>query len=229
MNTISREVLETLTPQDAYNLLQEGNDRFVKNLKLNRNIQQQLSETVDGQFPHTVSLSCMDSRTTVEHIFDQGLGDMFSIRIAGNVINNDILGSLEYACQVAGSRLVMVLGHTRCGAVKGACDEVKMGNLTPLLHKILPAIDSTNAYGLSRTNQLFAEKVAYTNVLLSMEAILKQSDILKKLLEEGRIGMVGGMFSLESRRVHFIKEMFQQATPETNEPHYFSTLDNNNS
>ncbi len=210
MKTHTKEFFDNLTPHDAFEVLKEGNKRFTQNLKLNRNLQQQLFETVHAQYPFSVALSCMDSRTAVELIFDQGLGEIFSIRIAGNIINDDILGSMEYACKVVGSKLIMVLGHTKCGAIKGACDDVKMGNLTPLLDKIKPAINSTNSYSIGEHGQLYAEKVAYANVENSMQEILNRSSIIRGLYEEGQIGIVGGMFSIESGRVHFTKEMFAQ-------------------
>lgn len=215
MKTHTKEFFDNLTPHQAYEVLKDGNKRFTQNLKLNRNLQQQLSETVHAQYPFSVALSCMDSRTAVELIFDQGLGEIFSIRIAGNIINDDILGSMEYACKVVGSKLILVLGHTKCGAIKGACDDVKMGYLTPLLQKIKPAISNTKNYGISEHNQLYAEKVAYANVVNSMEEILQRSCIINELYREGMIGIVGGMFSIESGRVHFIKEMFGDSVLES--------------
>lgn len=215
MKTHTKEFFDNLTPHQAFDVLKEGNKRFTQNLKINRNLQEQLSDTVHAQYPFTVALSCMDSRTAVELIFDQGLGEIFSIRIAGNIINDDILGSMEYACKVVGSKLILVLGHTKCGAIKGACDEVKLGNLTPLLEKIKPAIHNTKTYGLSEHNQLYAEKVAYANVVNSMEEILQRSTIINEMYKEGKIGIVGGMFSIESGRVHFIKEMFDDTVLES--------------
>ena len=141
MKTLTKEMQEAITPEMALDLLKEGNKRFISNLKANRNLLQQANETSDGQHPFAVILSCIDSRTSAEIIFDQGLGDIFSVRIAGNIINEDILGSMEFACKIAGSKIVAVLGHTGCGAVKGACDHVEMGNLTALLSKIRPAVD----------------------------------------------------------------------------------------
>ena len=182
MKTHTKEFFDNLTAHEAYEVLKEGNKRFTQNLKINRNLQEQLSDTIHAQYPFTVALSCMDSRTAVELIFDQGLGEIFSIRIAGNIINDDILGSMEYACKVVGSKLIMVLGHTKCGAIKGACDEVEMGNLTPLLEKIKPAIHNTKDYGVSEHGHLFAEKVAYANVEHSMEEILQRSSIIKGIV-----------------------------------------------
>src|SRR5918994_1018134 len=133
MRTLTKEMQADLSPMAALKLLKEGNNRFVNNLKINRNLLQQVNETADGQHPFAFILSCIDSRTSAELIFDQGLGDVFSCRIAGNILNEDIIGSMEFACKVAGSKVVVVLGHTKCGAIKGACDDVKLGNLSLLL------------------------------------------------------------------------------------------------
>jgi len=217
MKTHTKEFFENLTPRDAYEVLKEGNQRFVNNLKINRNLLQQMNETADGQYPFAVVLSCMDSRTSVELIFDQGLGEIFSIRIAGNVVNDDILGSMEYACKVVGSKLILVLGHTRCGAIKGACDRVEMGNLTGLLEKIKPAIEKTSTFGEDMSSTIYAEKVAYANVLHSMEEIVERSSIIRALYREGKIGIVGGMYSVENGRVHFIKQLFAENTPASSE------------
>jgi len=209
MKTHTKEFQENLTPEKAYEVLVEGNKRFVNNLKVNRNLLQQLTDTQYEQYPFAVALSCMDSRTSVELIFDQGLGDIFSIRIAGNIVNDDIVGSMEYACQVVGSKLVVVLGHTNCGAIKGACDHVEMGNLTGLLEKIKPAIEKTGD-----TAEMHAatrsEKIAYANVLHSMDEILERSSIIRSLFKEGRIGIVGGMYGVGNGEVHFIKKMFTE-------------------
>src|SRR6187402_355725 len=141
MKTLTKEIQAAITPSMALELLKDGNKRFVNNLKANRNLLEQVNETSDGQHPFAVILSCIDSRTSAELIFDQGFGDIFSVRIAGNIINEDILGSMEFACKIAGSKFIVVLGHTKCGAVKGACDRVEMGNLTVLLAKLQPAIN----------------------------------------------------------------------------------------
>ena len=140
MKVHTKETQDKLTPRAALEILKEGNDRFVKNLKAQRDLLRQINETRDGQWPFATILSCIDSRTSAELVFDQGLGDIFSVRIAGNIVNTDIIGSMEFACKVAGSKLVVVLGHTNCGAIKGACDHVEMGNLTELLSKIQPAV-----------------------------------------------------------------------------------------
>ena len=140
MRTLTKDLQASLTPERALDILVEGNKRFVSNLRFNRNLLQQVNETSEAQYPFAIVLSCIDSRTSSELVFDQGLGDIFSVRIAGNVLNEDILGSMEFACQVAGSKLVVVLGHTKCGAIKGACNHVKLGHLTGLLSKISPAL-----------------------------------------------------------------------------------------
>jgi carbonic anhydrase len=210
MKAHTKEFQENLTPYEAFEVLKDGNKRFVNNLKINRNLLQQMNETANSQHPFAVALSCMDSRTSVELIFDQGLGEIFSLRVAGNVVNDDILGSMEYACSVAGAKLIVVLGHTRCGAIKGACDNVQMGNLTGLLEKIKPAIEKTETYGEDRDSVIYAEKVAYANVLHSMEEILERSSIIRQLYRDGRIGMAGGMYSVESGRVQFIHKLFTE-------------------
>lgn len=206
MRTQTKETQTHLTPAKALQILQEGNARFVNNLKANRDLLKQVNETSEGQFPFATVLSCIDSRTSAELIFDQGLGDIFSIRIAGNCVNEDILGSMEFACKVAGSKLVVVLGHTRCGAIKGACDDVRMGNLTTLLNKLRPAVDDTRTDGpRNSSNSAFAEDVALRNVLLAMEQIPERSPILRDLLEQGAIAIVGGMYDVSTGLVHFME------------------------
>lgn len=212
MRTHTKEFQENLTPEQAFDVLVEGNKRFTGNLKVNRDLLRQMDETATGQYPFAVALSCMDSRTSVELIFDQGIGDIFSIRIAGNVVNDDIIGSMEYACAAAGSKLIVVLGHTRCGAVKGACEHVKLGKLTSLLNKIEPAIEKTTAAREHLPAHEYAEVVAQANVLHSMEEILERSAILRGLFEEGKIGIVGGIYNIENGRVNFISKMFEKAT-----------------
>jgi carbonic anhydrase len=211
MRTHTQEFQQNLTPSDAFEVLKEGNKRFINNLKLNRDLLQQMDETANGQYPWAVILSCMDSRTSVEHIFDQGIGDIFSIRIAGNVVNDDIVGSMEYACAVAGSKLVVVLGHTKCGAIKGACDHVQLGNLTGLLEKVQPAIDKTSAAAKETTKESYAEIVGQANVIESMNEILEKSSILRGLYEEGKIGIVGGIYNIENGKVSFTRTMFSEA------------------
>lgn len=205
MRTQTKETQAHLTPARALEILKEGNKRFVNNLKANRDLLKQVNETSDGQFPFATILSCIDSRTSAELIFDQGLGDIFSIRIAGNCVNEDILGSMEFACKVAGSKLILVLGHTRCGAIKGACDDVRMGNLTTLLNKIRPAVDDTRTMGdRNSANAQFVEHVALRNVELAVEAIPQRSPIIKELLQSGALAIAGGMYDVSTGHVEFL-------------------------
>lgn len=210
MKTLTKEMQAAITPAIALNLLQEGNKRFVSNLKINRNLLQQANETSDGQHPFAVILSCIDSRTSAELIFDQGLGDIFSVRIAGNIINEDILGSMEFGCKVAGAKMIVVLGHSKCGAVKGACDHVQMGNLTSLLSKIQRAVDAEATETTDRTsaNGDFVEKVASLNVRKTVQAIMDSSPILKEMITSGQIGIVGGMHNIASGEVTFYGDTF---------------------
>ncbi len=208
MKTLTKEMQASITPSGALELLKDGNKRFVNNLKVNRNLLQQANETSDGQHPFAVILSCIDSRTSAELIFDQGLGDIFSTRIAGNIINEDILGSMEFACKVAGSKIIVVLGHTKCGAIKGACDHVEMGNLTALLTKIRPAVDDELTVKENRNsgNAEFVEKVATINVKRSVKAILERSPILKEMIENGELGITCGIHDISSGEVEFYDE-----------------------
>jgi carbonic anhydrase len=199
-----------ISPDTALDYLMEGNVRFTQNLKANRNLLQQANETRENQFPFAAILSCIDSRTSAELIFDQGLGDVFSIRIAGNIVNTDIIGSLEFACKVAGSKLIVVLGHTSCGAIKGACDHVEMGNLTELLAKIQPAVYeekmTTEALKRSGKNPDFVQNVAEINVKRSVKAIVTRSYILEQMIRSGEIAIVGAMHDLNTGKVTFYQE-----------------------
>ncbi len=205
MKTLTKEMQAAITPAMALDLLKEGNKRFVNNLKINRNLLQQANETSDAQHPFAVILSCIDSRTSVELIFDQGLGDVFSVRIAGNIINEDILGSMEFGCKVAGSKIIVVLGHTKCGAIKGACDHVEMGNLTALLSKIQPAVydEKTVTENRNSDNSEFVEKVAAINVKRTVHAIIERSPILKEMIDAGEIEIIGGNHDLLTGEVSF--------------------------
>ena len=205
MKTLTKEMQAAITPATALTLLREGNKRFMSNLKVNRNLLQQANETSDAQHPFAVILSCIDSRTSAELIFDQGLGDIFSVRIAGNIINEDILGSMEFGCKVAGAKIIVVLGHTKCGAVKGACDHVEMGNLTALLSKIQPAVydEKTVKENRNSANSEFVEKVAAINVKRTVHAIMERSPILKEMIGSGAIGIVGGTHDITTGEVHF--------------------------
>ena len=208
MKTLTKEMQAAIPTGLAIELLKEGNKRFVNNLKVNRNLLQQANETSDGQHPFAVILSCIDSRTSAELIFDQGLGDIFSVRIAGNIINEDILGSMEFGCKVAGAKIIVVLGHTKCGAVKGACDHVEMGNLTALLTKIRPAVDDENTIKENRNsgNDEFVEKVSTINVKRTVHAIMERSTILKEMIDAGQIGIVGGTHDITTGEVTFYED-----------------------
>lgn len=209
MKTHNKETQDKLTPRMAMNILEEGNSRFIKNLKQQRDLLAQVNETREGQWPFATILSCIDSRTSAELIFDQGLGDIFSVRIAGNIVNTDILGSMEFACKVAGSKLIVVLGHTKCGAVKGACDHVEMGNLTELLSKIQPAVYQEKETKKERNsaNYTFVENVAEINVKRSVKSIIERSFILEQMVENGTIGVVGAMYNIETGKVEFYNDV----------------------
>lgn len=208
MKAHTKETQATMTPEKALQFLKEGNERFQNNLKANRNLLQQVNETKDGQFPFATILSCIDSRVSAELVFDQGLGDIFSIRIAGNFVNEDILGSMEFACKLAGTKLVVVLGHTSCGAVKGACDHARLGNLTALINKIEPAVEAVKEpkdESLRNSKNLdFVDAVAVKNVEIALNNIRKQSPILKEMEDEGEIAIVGAMYDLSDGKVVFL-------------------------
>ncbi|CAN5462890.1 carbonic anhydrase family protein [soil metagenome] len=210
MKAHTAETQASITPMKALEILKEGNQRFVKNLKNNRNLLEQANDTREGQWPFAVILSCIDSRTSAELIFDQGLGDVFSIRIAGNVVNTDIIGSIEFACKVAGSKLIVVMGHTKCGAVKGACDHIELGNLTELLSKIQPAVyqETTTTAPEERNskNGEFVENVATLNVKRSVKTIIDRSYILEQMIEKGEIAIIGAKHDLESGLVEFFED-----------------------
>lgn len=209
MKTLTKEVQAAITPKMALKLLKEGNQRFVNNLKINRNLLQQANETSDGQHPFAVILSCIDSRTSAELIFDQGLGDIFSVRIAGNIVNEDILGSMEFGCKAAGSKIIVVLGHSKCGAVKGACDHVEMGNLTALLSKIQPAIDAEKSETKrDSSNDSFVDKVTALNVKKNVTAIMDRSPILAQMIEKGEIGIIGANHDITTGEVTFYEDTF---------------------
>ena len=207
MKAHTAETQATMTPAKALEILQEGNQRFVSNLKVNRNLLEQVNATKDGQFPFAIVLSCIDSRTSAELIFDQGLGDIFSVRIAGNVLNKDILGSMEFACKLAGSKQIVVLGHSKCGAIKGACAGVKIGNLSGLLEKIDPAIGdvASEMPDVDHSDPEFIRAVEKRNVITTMDLILQESPVLKELYENGEIGMTGGHYDVDPGEVTFMK------------------------
>ena len=210
MRTHTRETQATTTPQTALQFLREGNYRFVNNLKAHRDLLQQVNETRDGQFPFAAILSCIDSRTSAELIFDQGLGDIFSIRLAGNVVCDPVLGSMEFACKVAGSKLLVVLGHTKCGAIKGACDGVEMGNLTTLLNLIQPSVYLEEAAAGRRASNdpEFVDRVTHTHVRRSVESIVERSVLLREMIEQGQVGLIGAVYDVETGAVEFLEDTF---------------------
>ncbi len=220
MKTLTKKMQEAISPELALKLLIAGNERFTNNLKVNRNLLEQANETSESQHPFAVILSCIDSRTSVELIFDQGIGDVFSIRIAGTIINDDILGSMEFACEIAGAKIIVILGHTNCGAVKGACDKVEMGKLTCLLSKIQPAVSSekTVTEDRSSNNEEFVEKVTAINVEKSVQAVIEQSDILRKRIEAGKCGIVGGNHDISTGKVTFYPHTMFGFKPSDNVP-----------
>lgn len=207
INTQTKLTQASIKPSDAVSLLKEGNQRFTSKSPVTRNLHQQIDDTSIGQFPFAVVLSCIDSRIPTEIIFDQGIGDIFNARIAGNFINEDILGSLEFACKLAGSKVIVVLGHTLCGAVKGAIDSAKLGNLTQMLDKIQPAVDAiSTAEGEARNsgNHDFVNKVSTKNVELAIENIKAKSEVLKSMLDHKEIDIVGAMYDIKSGVVTFL-------------------------
>ncbi len=208
MKAHNKETQATTTPEKALQFLKEGNRRFVNNLDANRNLLQQVNETRDGQFPFAVILGCIDSRVSNELVFDQGLGDIFSIRIAGSVINDDVLGSMEFSCKVAGSKMIVVLGHTKCGAVKGACDGVELGNLTTLLNKIQPSVyfEKTVKEKRDSSNTEFVQKVTEIQTKRSVEAIIERSIVLRKMIEDKEIGLIGALYDVETGEVEFLED-----------------------
>lgn len=201
MRTHTKETQQGLTPQTALDVLKEGNGRFLANLKFNRNLLEQVNTTAEGQFPFAVVLSCIDSRTSAELIFDQGLGDIFSVRIAGNILNEDILGSMEFACKLAGSKLIVVMGHSACGAVKGACSGAELGHLSGLLNKIKPAVELAGERGADEA--AFVQLVAEQNVDLVVREIQVKSPVLDELIRSGEVGLVGALYCVKSGEIQF--------------------------
>lgn len=205
MRTHTKETQDILSPERALEILKEGNKRFINNIKAHRNLLQQVNETSSGQFPFAAILSCIDSRTSAELIFDQGLGDIFSIRIAGNILNEDILGSMEFACKIAGSKLIVVLGHTKCGAIEGACNNIVLGNVTALLNKIKPAIEKETETLTDRTanNESFLHNVTVNNVSITVQKVKEQSKILNEMEQANEIKIIGGLYDVETGQVIF--------------------------
>ncbi|MBT0810812.1 carbonic anhydrase [Litoribacter ruber] len=201
----TKDTQSQINPDKAIEILKEGNERFVKNLKAERNLLEQVQDTTMGQFPFATVLSCMDSRTSVELIFDQGIGDIFSIRVAGNVVNEDVLGSMEYGCKAVGTRIVLVLGHTKCGAVAGACDHFEMGNLTSLLKKIEPAMERAETSGEKNGQNVdYVNEVVKKNVEVVIEQIRDKSPIVADLEKSGDIKIVGAIYDVDNGKVTWL-------------------------
>ncbi|MFL2589494.1 MAG: carbonic anhydrase family protein [Parvicellaceae bacterium] len=200
MSTLTKEIQDSISPNRAVEMLKEGNQRFLDKNELDRDLHLQVSQTSSGQFPYAVVLSCIDSRVPVELVLDQGVGDIFSARVAGNIINEDILGSIEYACGVAGSKAILVLGHTKCGAVTAACKDVELGNITALLSKVKPAIANIK----QRDGEVEVEEVTKANVHQSIKEIREKSSILADLETEGKIKIVGAVYHVEDGRVSYL-------------------------
>jgi len=207
MKAHTKETQATLTPEKAVAFLKEGNLRFQNNLKANRNLLEQVNDTSTGQFPFATILSCIDSRVSAELVFDQGLGDVFSIRIAGNFVNEDILGSMEFACKLAGTKVIIVLGHTSCGAIKGACDNAKLGNLTALINKIKPAVRAVKTpeeeHLRNSSNLDFVNSVSEKNIYMTIDNIRQQSSVLEEMEAEGSIKIIGAMYDVSNGLVTF--------------------------
>lgn len=207
MKAHTKETQATMTPEKSLQFLKEGNQRFQNNLKANRNLLEQVNDTSEGQFPFATILSCIDSRVSAELVFDQGLGDIFSVRIAGNFVNEDILGSMEFGCKLAGTKLIVVLGHTSCGAIKGACDHARLGNLTALINKIEPAVaavkEPTDESMRNSKNLEFVDMVAEKNVHMTLENIRKQSSVLAEMEKNKEIMIVGAMYDISTGAVKF--------------------------
>ena len=213
MRTHTKETQDKLTPERALDILKQGNLRFMQNMQAHRDLLEQVNATSDGQFPFAAILSCIDSRTSAELIFDQGLGDIFSIRIAGNILNDDILGSMEFACKLAGSKLIVVLGHTRCGAITGACNNVELGHITTLLRKVAPAIAQETETGTDRNgaNEAFVRNVTKNNVGITVEQVRERSPILAEMERAGQIKIIGGLHDIESGHVSFMLDGEERA------------------
>lgn len=203
MRTQTKEIQANLTPDLALNILKKGNERFVNDKMVKRDLSDQVDKTSSGQFPFAIVLSCIDSRVPVELIFDQGIGDIFSARIAGNILNNDIIGSMEFACSIAGSKLIVVLGHTECGAVKGAIAGARAGSLTGLLEKIHPVIDKVKSIGVQEDDPEFVNEVIHLNAKEVAGQIIDRSEILTEMVQNGDLKIVDAVYSVENGQVEF--------------------------
>src|SRR5690554_733857 len=215
MRVHTAQTQASITPSEALEILKKGNQRFVNNLKINRNLLAQVNETKNGQFPFAIVLSCIDSRTSAELIFDQGLGDIFSARIAGNILNKDILGSMEYACKIAGSKLIVILGHSKCGAIKAACTDSSLGHLTGLLEKLKVSVNEvkTKMPELDSSGPEFTKTVEQQNIQHTLDAVLEESPVLKCLFDAGEIGIIGAYYDVDTGQVDFLEEVLSKKQP----------------
>jgi carbonic anhydrase len=205
-DVLTKEEQDALTPDMVIQSLKEGNDRFMRNDLTARDHSAQVRESVKAQYPKAIVLSCVDSRVPVEDVFDRGIGDVFVARVAGNFVNEDILGSMEFACKVSGSKLILVMGHEHCGAVKSAIDDVKLGNITPMLAKIKPAVEMVDYEGeRNSTNQEFVHMVSESNVRNTITKIRNESPILKAMEDNGEISIMGALYDMDNGKVHFLK------------------------
>ena len=208
MNAQTKASQDAISPAKALELLQEGNQRFIAKQQVERDLNLQVDQTSTGQFPFATVLSCIDSRVPAELVFDQGIGDIFSVRIAGNFVNTDILGSMEFASKLAGTKLILVLGHTACGAVKGACDHAELGNLTAMLGNITPAVEAitepADAADRTSANIDFVNAVGTKNVELTIERIREESPVLAEMEQAGEIQIIGGMYDIATGKVNFL-------------------------
>lgn len=201
MSVTTKEIQSKLSALEVLEILKEGNQRFLNQAPKSRNLLEQVNTTSTGQFPLAVVISCIDSRVPTEMVFDQGIGDIFCVRVAGNVINQDVLGSVEFACKVAGVKLIVVMGHTSCGAVKGACNDVELGNLTGLLNKIKPAISIVANRGVAANDAGFVDEVALENVQISLDTILNDSPVLKEMVDNHEVKCAKAMYSVQTGEV----------------------------
>ena len=201
MSVTTKEIQSKSSAQEVLEILKEGNQRFVNQAPKSRNLLEQVNSTSTGQFPLAVVISCIDSRVPTEMVFDQGIGDIFCVRVAGNVINQDVLGSVEFACKVAGVKLIVVMGHTSCGAVKGACNDVELGNLTGLLNKIKPAISIVANRGVAANDAGFVDEVALENVQISLDTILNDSPVIKEMVDNHEVKCAKAMYSVQTGEV----------------------------
>ena len=201
MSVTTKKIQSKLSAQEVLEILKEGNQRFLNQAPKSRNLLEQVNTTSTGQFPLAVVISCIDSRVPTEMVFDQGIGDIFCVRVAGNVINQDVLGSVEFACKVAGVKLIVVMGHTSCGAVKGACNDVELGNLTGLLDKIKPAISIVANRGVAADDAGFVDEVALENVQISLDTILNDSPVIKEMVDNHEVKCAKAMYSVQTGEV----------------------------